>query len=212
MTGIISACYATMVGHNRLTRKEKNELVEMVGGTDVVRQIRLGEMHVRLIKVGVGNGNIRVLGGLLEEDDEAFVFPATGRCVVREEFREDLRAEVPISAVHGASVDDFLNIIEEDAPIAVLKRRKLIERSRDKGILSALGVQGPAEVEKVRVACAHIKGFLKTADRLQWFHFFLGVRRLMSMIIHWDGYGWDFEVLPVSYPREREIGDFVVSP
>lgn len=209
MTGMMGMCLTTMT--NRLTDREKDTFVEMVGGTDVVRQIRRGEMHVRLIKVGGKNETTCVLGGLLEEDDETFVFPAAGRLVVREEFKEDRDGEIPISAVHGASVEDFLDIIEEGAPIAVLKRRKLLERSRDMRILFALGIQRSVEVEKVRVAVAHIKEFLKTADRLQWFHFFFGAK-LMSMIIHWDGYGWDFEVIPISYPREREIGDYVVSP
>lgn len=209
MAGIISACYATMIGRsrNRLTMEEKNELAKMVGDTSVVRQVLRGERIVRtVLKNPVAGTNF---GELLEEPDSLIEFPAIPIFVAREKFVENRDGEAPIAYICGNS-KDLLDIVEEGVPAVVLKRRNVLKRATDMQVLSAFG----GEFEKARVAAAHAYSFLR--DKASIFKCYtlliLGASGNPLSLHIWYDDGWHIEVLPVPYPRELEIGDYVVSP
>lgn len=206
MAGMISACYATIVGRNRLTREEKNELAKMVGGTDIARQILRDERVVRTVPRNPAAGTI--LGGLLEEPNFLIELPAVPFFVAREKFVENRNGEVPIAYICGNS-KDLLDIVEEGVPAAVLKHRNVLKRATDMHVLSVFG----GEFEKARVAAAHAYSFLR--DKASIFKCYtmliLGASGNPLSLHIWYDDGWHIEVLPVPYPRELEIGDYVVS-
>lgn len=207
MAGIISACYATMVGRDCLTEVEKNELAKMVGGTDVVRQVLRGERSVQTVPKNRAAGTI--LDGLLEETDDLLECSSAKLFIVCEKFVENRNGEVPIAYICGAA-KDFLDVREENVPAGVLKRRNVLKRATDMQVLSAFG----GEFEKARVAAAHTHSFLR--DKASIFKcytlFVLGASGNPLSLHIWYDDGWHIEVLPVPYPRELEIGDSVVSP
>lgn len=210
MAGIISACYATMVG-NRLTREEKNELEKVVGGADVARQILRGERIVRTVPRNPAAGTI--IGGMLEEPDTLMEFSAVPRFVTRDKFVENRDGEVPIAYICGDS-NNFLDIVEEGVPAVLLKRRRVFKRATDTNIVAALGDKDLAKIEKARSYAAHAYAFLRdTASIFECYTIFIIGASGNPLSLHiWHDDGWHIEVLPTPYPRELEIGDFVIAP
>jgi hypothetical protein len=201
---MLSECYATMSG--RLIEEERDELVEMVGGADVVRQVLRGERVIKTVMRGTPGA---ILGDLLEEVGDPIELPAVPLFVACEEFVENRDGEVPIAYICGDS-QDFLGIREENVPAAVLKRRKALKRATDVPTLSSLG----GDIDKVRVAAAHVYAFLRDeANTFECYTIFILGASGNPLSVHiWNDDGWHIEILPVPYPRELEIGDLVVSP
>lgn len=208
MTGIMGMCYATM--SDRLSGKEKDRLVEAVGGADVARQILRDERVVRTVPRNPAVGTI--VGGMLEEPDTLMEFSSVPRFVVRDNFVENRDGEVPIAYICGNS-EDFLDIVEEGVPAAVMKRRRVLKRATDTNIVAILGDKDLAKIEKARSYAAHVYAFLRDCASVFecYTSFVLGASGNPLSLHIWYDDGWHIEVLPVPYPRELEIGDYAVS-
>lgn len=195
-------------GH--LTVTELCVLAEMIGDDDTVRQVLRGERIVRTVPKNKTVGTI--LGGLLEETDDLFECSSVPLFVACERFVENRNGEVPIAFIYG-DARDFLDIREESVPAAVLKRHKVLQRATDKHIVAAFGDKDLAKIERAKSYAAHVYAFLR--DRANVFKcytcFVLGASGNPLSLHIWHDDGWHIEVLPVPYPRELEIGDFVVA-
>ena len=71
----------------------------------------------------------------------------------------------------------FLLLIEEDVKPIILRQCKLAQCSSDGPVLTALGGE-----DRAKIALAHMCGFLKTADKTDFFFFFVA----NSKGIVWD--------------------------
>lgn len=208
MTGMKGMCLATMTG---LTDEEKDAFVGIVGGDDVVRQVLRGERIVRIVPKNKTAGTI--LGGLLEETDELIELPAVPLFITCEKFVENRDGEVPIAYICG-NAKDFLDIREENVPAAVLKRHKVLKRATDRHVIAAFGDNDLAKIERAKSYAAHVYAFLR--DKASIFEcytcFVLGASGHPLSLHMWHDDGWHIEILPVPYPRELEIEDFVIAP
>lgn len=206
---MIGACYELMT--RRLTDAEKDEFVEMAGGSDIVRQVFRGERIVHTVPKNKTAGT--VLAGILEEADGLIECQSVPLFIACEKFVENRDGEVPIAFIYG-DARDFLDIREENVPAAVMKHRNVLKRAPDTNIVAALGDKDLAKIERARSYAAHVYAFLR--DKASIFKcytlFVLGASGNPLSLHIWHDDGWQIEVLPVPYPRELEIGDYVVSP
>jgi hypothetical protein len=149
-----------------------------------------------------------VAGGLLEIVGEPVYLPAAGRFVARDKFVAYRAGELPIRYLGDDFTAHFLDVIERQVPAETLYQYRLVRSSVDGPIFAALGGEHGA-----RIALAQIYEFLKTADRGQWFFFYVAdaAGELWAVDTYWREQGWDLEAYSVTYPRGWRGGGRVVS-
>lgn len=208
MTGMMGMCLATMTG--RLSDEEKDTFVEVVGGADVARQVLRGERIVRTVPKNKTAGT--VLGSLLMEPNDLIECSSVPLFIACENFVENRDGEVPIAFIYG-DARDFLDVREENVPAVALKRHKVLKRATDTNIVAALGDKDLVKIESSRSYAAHVHAFLRDwASIFECYTcFVLGASGNPLSLHIWNDDGWHIEVLPVPYPRELEIGDYVIS-
>jgi hypothetical protein len=186
-------------------------LLNKVGGMDGLQKVLSGEWIVgepaKVLK-RTASASKKVLAGLLELYGEPVKVSAVERFVARDKFVIDRNGELPISWLGDNFKTNFLDVVEDNAKAATLKQRKLLKRSVDGPILSALG-----GVEKAKIALANVFDFLKTADRTKWFIFYVADAKgtVWAVSAYWDDHGWDVGALPVTDPGGWDGGPLVVS-
>lgn len=207
---LIDEALGLLAQKDSLTPAEAFVLANMVGTADICRQVLCGERIVKTVPKNKTAGT--VLNGLLEESDGLFECSPISLFVACEKFVENRNGEVPIAFIYG-DARDFLDIREENIPAAVLKRHKVLQRATDRHIIAAFGDKDLAKIERAKSYAAHVYAFLR--DRANVFKcytcFVLGASGNPLSLHIWHDDGWHIEVLPVPYPRELEVGDFVVA-
>lgn len=181
-------------------------IVNKLGGEEAGDRFLANELIVtENPKVGVSRTTI---AKLLEEVGQPVDLPAIERFVAREKFVVDRNGELPISYLGDNFRNNFLDVIEENVEATALKQRKLLKRSVDGPILSALEGE-----EKARVALAHVFDYLKTADRKLWFIFYVKDAKgmLWAVRARWDDDGWDVYAIALTSPGGWDGGRRVVS-
>lgn len=191
-----------------LTHGETNAFVKLAGGAEAVRAVLRGD---RTLKVEVKNGGSNtVIANLLEEVRQSVKLPAIERFIAREKFKVDCNGELPISFLSDNFRTNLLGVVEEGVEAATLRQRKLLKSSTNDPILCALGGK-----DKARVALAHVFDYLKTADRTQWYIFYVADVKGVPWAVFagWfsDDGGWSVEARSVSYPIGWDDGRQVVS-
>jgi hypothetical protein len=189
-----------------LTAGQLNAIVKKLGGEQGALRFLADET---IVSENPKNGASRtVIAKLLEEVGQPVDLPAIERFVAREKFVVDRNGELPISHLGDNFRANFLDVVEENVEAAKLTQRKLLKRSVDKPILSALDGE-----EKARIALAHVFDYLKTADRNLWFIFYVKDAKgvLWAVYAGWDDGGWYVDADAVSNPDEWRDGRRVVS-
>lgn len=197
--------------YGELTLGQTEALMNKVGGMDGLKKVLSGEWIVgEPGKVGKRAAGVsrKVPADLLLLVGEPIPVPATECFIARDKFVIDRNGELPISYLGDNFKDNFLDVIEGDVKAADLKQRKLLKRSIDGPILSALGGQG-----KAKVALAHVFEFLKVADRSQWFIFYVEDAKgtVGAVGAYWSDRGWRVSAHSVEDTREWRGGLRVVS-
>lgn len=185
-----------------------NAVVKKLGGQTGVEKVLSGEWIVgepAKIAKRAAAASKKVLTGLLELYGEAVSVPANDHFVARDKFVIDRNGELPISYLGDNFKSNFLGVTELNVKAVTLKQRKLLKRSVDGPILSALG-----GVEKATIKLANVFEFLKTADRSKWFIFYIADTN-WAVYAFWSDHGWDVEALSVTSPCEWFGGGLVVS-
>jgi hypothetical protein len=150
----------------------------------------------------------KIIGDLLEEVGKSAKLPAITRFVLAEKFVVNTDGELPISGM-GTNFQSLLVGAEENVKPMTVKQRKLLKKSLDGGILSALGDKDVKKAQKAKIAFAHIFEFLKTADRSGWYIFYPSDGWAVGAL--WNDGGWDFRADSVERPRDWGDGSLVVS-
>ncbi len=150
----------------------------------------------------------KVLADFLELTGEP-VKVASCKCfVASQKWVVDRNGELPISSLSENIRTHFLGLIEENVPAATLKQRKLLKNSGDTSIISAYGGQA-----KVKIPFAHVFEYLKTADRTEWYVFYvIGTDGyLWAVYAFWDNRGWDVDARVATGAYAWFAGRHVVS-
>lgn len=189
-----------------LTAGQLNAIVKKLGGEQGAMRFLADETIVTENPKNIASRT--VIAKLLEEVGQPVDLPATPRFVAKDMFVVDRKGELPISYLGDNFQANFLDVVEENVEAAALKQRKLLKRSVDGPILSALEGE-----EKARVALAHVFDYLKTADRNLWFIFYVADAKgvLWAVYAAWNGGGWYVHAYAVSDPNEWDDGYRVVS-
>ncbi len=192
-------------------------VINKLGGEERVDQFLAGKLVVvgtpGILAKAKSGASRRVLANLLEEVGEPAKLPAVKRFVAREKFIVDCNGELPISFLGSNFQENFLDVVEENVRVAILKQRKLLKPSVDTPILAALGDPDLQKIKKAKVALAHVFHFLKTADRSKWFVFYVADAKgnVWTVLARWFDVGWFVYANAVSYPYEWFAGIRVVS-
>lgn len=145
---------------------------------------------------------------LLEQIGEPIELSSSERFAVADEFLLGTDYPLPVSYMGDNFKRQLLPLIEASVPKATLQKRKLLKSSVDTQILKELSGE-----EKARSYMAHVKQFLQTADRSDWYIFYVvdafGV--LCALVVLWRGGGWSLDVFPVSDPGQWDAGSVVVA-
>lgn len=183
-------------------------IVNKLGGEIAADRFLAGELIVTIAENPKNGASRTVLASLLEEVGQPMKLQAYERFIARDKFKDDRKGELPISYLGGNFQDNFLDVVEENVEGATLKQRKLLKRSVDAPILSALDGE-----DKAKVALGHAFSYLKSADRNLWYIFYVADSKgvLWAVSAHWYGGGWDVSAYAVSDPLGWLRGYRVVS-
>lgn len=186
-------------------------LLNKIGGMNGMNKVLSGEWIVgepsKFAKAKAG-ASTKILEGLLELQGEPMKVPGIVNFVACDKFVVDRNGELPISYLGDNFRNNFLDVVEKVVKTATLKQRKLLKRSVDEPILSALG-----GTRKAQVALGNVFEFLKTADRSKVYIFYVADAKgvVWAVIAYWDDGGWDVGARSVADPDEWDAGRVVVS-
>ena len=156
------------------------------------------EVHKRLaIALQATTAIPTSIGGLLQQIGEPVEFSAAERFVVSDHFVLNNDKEVPISYMGQNFRGWLLGLVETAVPAMALCRRKLLRASVDAPILKTLGGEA-----RVTTFMANVYEFLKTADKKEWYVFYITTvsGTVCTVRADWYGDGWRLAADPVSYP------------
>lgn len=150
----------------------------------------------------------KIIGGLLQIVGEPVKFAAVEQFVVAEEFVIGTDREFSVSYLCPNFSRQLLPLFETKVPGVTLRKRELLKSSVDTLIIKAVGGE-----KKALTCMAHVKRFLQTADRPQWYLFYVrdcfGV--VCAFYAAWRARGWGLNVSSVSDPNPWYAGYVVVT-
>lgn len=181
-----------------------------IGGVEGMQKINSGEWIVgepSSVKKPKSNRS-NASTGLLEPFGEPVQVEGAIQFVPCKRIVKGLNGDLPISYVGENFQKVFADLVEDDVPAVSLKQRKLLKRSLDGPILSALRGK-----KRAKIALVHAFDFLKTADRSKWYIFYVADSKgvLWAVYAYWDGVGWPLSTVAVARPVEWDAGSVVVS-
>lgn len=136
-------------------------------------------------------------GTMLKKIGESIELPAISIFSVKDEIFGCSRETLPVGGAGEEMKFHFMGLVEKDVSARKLQEFELQKHSLDDPIISMVGGK-----EKATITFAHAHQYLKTADRIFHYLFYIDdiEGQCVGVYAYWTVEGWDFYACPLWVP------------